>query len=110
MSAYLMCMVRVDDPETYKQYTAQSPDIISKFGGRFLVRGGEVETLEGPDFKDRLVLVEFPSKEIVKAFIASPEYQSIIGIRHATSGSVFLLAEGLPPGDTAPDPQVVKSG
>ena len=109
MSAFLVCMVRVDDPERYKKYTAETPAIIHKHGGRFVVRGGTVEAIEGAEFGDRLVVVEFPSKEAAKTFYNSPEYQEIIGHRHASSESRFLLADGVPEGVVAPDDQVVKS-
>ena len=109
MTAYLICTVRVDDPETYKKYTAVTPGLIHKHGGRFLVRGGPVETIEGPAFVDRLVVVEFPSKEAVKAFYESAEYQDIMRYRTESSESRFLLVQGVEPGTTAPDAQVVKS-
>ena len=110
MSAYLIAMVRVHDPETYSKYTALTPDIISKHGGRFIVRGGAVETIEGPEFKDRLVIVEFPSAEAMKTFHASEEYQKAVVHRRESAESTFLLAEGVPPGEKAPDSKVVKSG
>ena len=110
MSAYLICLVRVDDVETYKKYTAETPGLIQKYGGRFLVRGGEVQTLEGAPFKDRLVLLEFPSKEAVERFYRSPEYQKVMKLRHASAESRFLLAEGVPEGAVAPDARVVSSG
>lgn len=102
-------MVRVDDPERYKQYTAETPAIIQSHGGRFVVRGGPVEAIEGPEFGDRLVVVEFPSKEAAKTFYHSPEYQKIMGHRTASAESRFLLADGVPEGVVAPDDQVVKS-
>ena len=110
MSAYLICTVRVDDPETYKLYTAQTPALIARHGGRFLVRGGAVETLEGPAFGDRMVVIEFPSMEAARGLYASPEYQAAMIHRQASSEATFLLAEGAPDGDPAPDAQVVKSG
>jgi uncharacterized protein (DUF1330 family) len=110
MSVYLVCLVRVDDAETYKRYTARTPALIHKHGGRFLVRGGAVETVEGPAFDDRLVVLEFPSAEAVKTFYASPEYQEVMKFRTASSEATFLLAEGVPPDLVAPDDQVVKSG
>lgn len=110
MSAYLICMVRVDDVETYKKYTAQTPALIQKFGGRFLVRGGAVEAIEGAPFKDRLVVLEFPSKDAAHRFYDSPEYQEVIQLRHESSESRFLLAEGTPEGVVAPGDQVVPSG
>ncbi len=109
MSVYLVCMVRVNDPERYKQYTAKTPALIEKHGGRFLVRGGPVETIEGPEFGDRLVVVEFPSKDAVKTFYGSDEYQEVMRHRRASAESTFLLAEGVPEGVVAPDDKVVKS-
>ena len=109
MSAYLVCLVRVDDPATYRKYTAETPALIAKHGGRFLVRGGAVETLEGPPFDDRLVVLEFPSLQAAKTFHASPEYQAVMKFRHASSVSRFLLADGVPEGLAAPDDRVVKS-
>jgi uncharacterized protein (DUF1330 family) len=105
MSAYLIATVRVDDPETYKLYTAQTPALIAKHGGRFLVRGGPVETLEGPASGDRMVVVEFPSMEAAKAMYSSPEYQAAAIHRHASSEATFLLAEGAPD-DAVPDDNV----
>ena len=109
MSAYLICMVRVDDVETYKKYTARTPALIEKYGGRFLVRGGAVTAFEGATFNDRLVVLEFPAKEAVEKFYRSSEYQEVMKIRHACSESRFLLAEGTPAGVAAPDDRVVSS-
>ncbi len=110
MTAYLICTVHVDDPETYKLYTARTPALIAKHGGRFLVRGGPVETLEGPPFGDRLVVIEFPSMEAARALYESPEYKAAMIHRHASSEATFLLAEGAPDGAAAPDAKVVKTG
>lgn len=108
MSVYLIATVRVDDPETYKKYTAKTPALIEKHGGRFLVRGGPVDAVEGEPFNDRLVLVEFPSRERFDAFHVSPEYQEVMKLRHQSSESRFLVVEGVD--GAAPDAQVVKSG
>ena len=110
MSAYLICTVRVEDPEVYKLYTAQTPALIANHGGRFLVRGGPVETLEGPVFGDRMVVIEFPSLEAARALYDSPEYQADMIHRQASSQATFLLAEGVPDGDTAPEAKVAKTG
>ena len=103
-------MVRVDDPETYKKYTAETPAIIKSYGGKFLVRGGDVEALEGEAFNDRLVVVEFASKDAARKFYNSDDYQRVIGFRHESSKAQFLLADGVPTGTAAPDDKVVKSG
>ena len=103
-------MVRVDDVETYKKYTAQTPALIEKYGGQFLVRGGAVDTIEGETFKDRLVVLKFESKEAARKFHDSPEYGEVMKLRHASADSRFLLVDGVPEGLTAPDPQVMASG
>ena len=95
MSAYLVCMVRVDDPETYKRYTAETPAIIAKHGGRFLVRGGAVENIEGPPFGDRLVIVEFPSFEQAVACYEDEEYQASLPFAHAASERELAILEAL---------------
>lgn len=110
MKAYLIATVRVDDPETYREYTKRTPALIAAAGGRFLVRGGPVETLEGPDFQNRLVVVEFPSLAAAKDFYASEAYREAMGYRTRSSEAVFLLAEGVPEGVAAPDDRVKRSG
>ena len=109
MKAYLIALVRVDDAETYRQYTARTPALIAKAGGRFLVRGGPVETLEGAPFRDRLVVLEFPSMEAARTFYASPDYRDAMHFRTESSAATFLLAEGVPEGMTAPDDKVEAS-
>ena len=111
MTAYLVCTVRVDDPETYKLYTARTPALIAKHGGRFLVRGGPVETLEGTPFGDRLVVIEFPSAEAARALYESVEYREAMVYRHKSAEATFLLAEGVPAeGGAEPADNVAKSG
>ena len=74
MSAYLLVRVDVTDWDKYKEYMKVTPGVIEKYGGRFLVRGGDVSTLEGPEETHRVVLVEFSSVEKAKAFYHSEEY------------------------------------
>lgn len=109
MTAYLIATVRVDDPETYKKYTAQTPALVAKYGGKFIVRGGEVEALEGPESTSRIVVIEFPSREVIRTFYHSPEYQDVAKIRHAAAESSFLVVDGVPGGVEAPDAKVSKS-
>jgi len=108
MSVYVVSMIRVDDPETYNKYTALTPPTVKAHGGRFLARGGAVDTVEGEPFKQRLAILEFPSKEAVRAWFASPEYQKAKKYRDASSEARILVIEGTA-GEDAPDPKVVKS-
>ncbi|MEM7375315.1 MAG: DUF1330 domain-containing protein [Bacteroidota bacterium] len=109
MPAYLIAMVKVHDAETYRKYTAKTPDIIKAYGGKFLTRGGKVITTEGEAFKDRLVLLEFPSQQAALDMLNSPEYKAAVKDRHASSEGRFLVIEGVADG-AAPDASVVKSG
>lgn len=59
MAAYLLGRMAISDPSKYARYKALTPDIIARYGGRFLTRGGEKLTLEGPADERRIVLVEF---------------------------------------------------
>lgn len=74
MPAYVITEIEVSDPEQYKQYMALSPGAVAAAGGRFVVRGGRTETIEGDWQPSRLVVVEFPTYEAAKAFYDSPPY------------------------------------
>ncbi len=74
MSGYLIVQVQVTDPEQYKKYTAVTPGLVQRFGGKFIVRGGPVVALEGEHDGRRMVVLEFPSVEQATAFWNSPEY------------------------------------
>jgi uncharacterized protein (DUF1330 family) len=95
MAAYLIAQVTIDDPQVYRGYTARSPDIIAKHGGRFLARGGATEVLEGSADKRRLVIVEFPSMEAARAFYNSDEYQQAKAIRTPASTAQFIIVQGI---------------
>lgn len=95
MSAYLLAQIEVRDRETYRQYTARTPAIIAKHGGRFLVRGGETEILEGEGAGRRIVVLEFPSMEAARAFYYSPEYQQAKEIRTSCADGQFLIVQGI---------------
>jgi uncharacterized protein (DUF1330 family) len=93
--AYLIAEVDVTDPAAYEEYRKQVPPIIAKYGGRYLVRGGKVESKEGGWTPPRFVIVEFPSMEQARRFYDSPEYAPVLAIRKKASRSRLILAEGL---------------
>ena len=95
MTAYLIAKINVTDMEQYKKYMAVSPNLIKKFGGRFIARGGEMITLEGPEETQRMVLIEFPSLERVKAFYNSAEYQEAKKLRQGAASAQFIVIEGV---------------
>ncbi len=91
MPAYMIAKIKVTDPEQYKKYIAVTPGILAKFGAKFIARGGETITLEGPEETRRVVLVEFPSLDRAREFYASPEYQEAITIR-ANAAEMSMIA------------------
>ena len=95
MSAYIVAMIEVTDPEAYKLYTARSPEALARYGGRFLVRGGTPEVKEGPWPVDRMVILEFADIEAANRFYHSPEYQEILPLRHAASKGVVAILPGV---------------
>lgn len=94
MAAYIVVQVDVKDPERYADYRAMVPPTLAKYGGRFIVRGGKTETLEGTWSPKRFVVVEFPTLEQAKAWWASPEYAEAKALRQATSETQMIVAEG----------------
>ncbi len=62
MSAYIIARINVTDPDRYPDYTAETPALIAKHGGRFVVRGGEPATLEGPEEDRRIGVIAFPDR------------------------------------------------
>ena len=95
MSAYLVIRVAVTDWDRYREYMALTPAALAKYQGRFIARGGESVTLEGPEETRRLALVEFPSLELAKAFYASPEYQAAKALRDSACEAEFVALDGL---------------
>ena len=97
MSAYLCGNITIHDITLYEQYREQVPALIAKYGGRYLVRGGAAEVVEGDLNAQRQVILEFPDMAALKAFYFSAEYKPMIAIRqHAATGSIVLIEGCLP--------------
>jgi len=95
MAAYVVVEVEVHDTEKYETYKPMVPPSLIPYGGRFLVRGGEVETLEGEWAPKRLVIFEFPSAEQAKAWWASEEYAEAKALRQATASTRMIVVTGV---------------
>ena len=91
---YIIARVRIDDLEQYKKYMAVSGDAIAAFGGKFLVRGGEYETVEGDPESRRLVVVEYPSYEDAVECYNSDVYQSAKALRVHAGDAQFVIVKG----------------
>ena len=95
MSAYIIAKVEVTDMEQYKNYMKLTPAAIEAFGGKFIARGGEVETLEGPEETRRVVLLEFPNLEAARAFWTSEQYAEAKAKREGAAEGSFVLVDGV---------------
>jgi uncharacterized protein (DUF1330 family) len=94
VSAYFIVEVEVTDPVPYEDYKALVPATLEKYGGRFKVRGGKAELIEGTGAPKRVVVLEFENTEAAKRWYNSPEYQKALGIRLRAAKSRMILVEG----------------
>jgi uncharacterized protein (DUF1330 family) len=97
MPAYVILDVEVTDPETFARYAARSGDTVAAHGGRYLVRGGDFQVLEGEVNPHRIVVSEFPDEAAARAWYESPEYQEILPIRLQSTNSKAVLVQGVQP-------------
>ncbi len=95
MSAYVIVDVSVRVRETYERYKQLAAPSVAAFGGRYLVRGGATETLEGEWQPSRFVILEFPTVERGRAWWASEEYGPAKALRQACADTEMLLVEGV---------------
>lgn len=95
MAAYVVIRITVNDPERLKDYQQVAPSIIEKYKGRILVRGGDFVTLEGPEEKRRIVMIEFPDLETAKQFYDSEDYSHAIELRKAAADFEMIATQGI---------------
>jgi len=95
MAAYLIADVQVKDPKKYDEYRTQVAPTVARHGGRFIVRGGRNEVLEGDWSVQRLVVIEFPSMDALKTWYNSPEYKPLIALRQSASSGDLVAVEGV---------------
>jgi len=94
MAAYVLVDVRITDPDRYAQYRQLTPAAIAAYGGRFVVRGGPVETLEGDWAPERIVVLEFDSVAQAKDWWASAEYAPAKALRQQSAVTRMIVVEG----------------
>jgi uncharacterized protein (DUF1330 family) len=95
LAAYIIAYVDVVDPQEYEEYRRLVAPTIELFGGRYVVRAGRYEVLEGDIDPKRVVIIEFPSMERAKAWHDSAEYAPALAIRHRAATSRLVLVEGV---------------
>ena len=95
MAAYIIVDIDISDPTGYEEYKDLALASVQAYNGRYLVRGGAVEPLEGPWMPKRLVILEFPSLEQAKAWYNSKEYEEARIVRNRTAVADIVLVEGV---------------
>jgi len=94
MAAYVIGEIEVTDQASYEDYRKQVLATVEKHGGRFIVRGGKVEALEGGWSPKRVVVLEFPSMQKLLTWYRSPEYAPLIKLRQKASRGKLIAVEG----------------
>jgi uncharacterized protein (DUF1330 family) len=95
MAAYVISDATMLDANALQAYRARSTDSVIKYGGKFLIRGGAVECLEGTWTPRIIVLVEFPSMERARDWYRSPEYAHALELRDAALKRNLILVDGV---------------
>jgi len=95
MAAYLIVDLDVKNPAGYDDYRREVPATVAKYGGRFVVRGGAMEVLEGDWNPKRVVVLEFPSMDALKRWYHSDDYKPLIALRQKHSTGNLIAVEGV---------------
>ena len=94
MAVYMILEIEVVDADTYADYVKEAPATVEQYGGRYLVRGGDVTPLTGGWNPQRIVVIEFPSMERFHEWLTSPEYSVIAPLREQSTKSKVIVVEG----------------
>jgi uncharacterized protein (DUF1330 family) len=95
MKAYFIAAETTKDEAVFATYRKEVPATIAAFGGKFVVRGGQLTTLEGEWPHPRLVIIEFPSRAAAEGWYRSPEYQKIMPLKLSSTVGNVIIVDGL---------------
>jgi len=94
MAAYIIVDLKINDAEMYEKYKKLTPASVAAYQGKFIVRGGATETLEGDWKPGRIVVLEFPNAERARQWWDSSEYAPAKIIRQSAANTKMILVEG----------------
>jgi uncharacterized protein (DUF1330 family) len=94
MPAYIIAEIQVTDPTAYEGYRPLAAASVARYGGRYAVRGGNIDLLEGEPEPERIVVIEFPDADAARRWYRSGEYQKALKIRQSASRGRVFLVEG----------------
>ena len=95
MSAYVIVEIEIVDPVGYEVYKKLAGATVEKYGGKYTVRGGKTEVLEGDWNPKRIVVLEFPTMERAKEWLNCEEYREPRKMRHRTAKTKMIVVEGV---------------
>ncbi len=95
MAAYIIVEIEVTDPTVYEEYKRLAPPSIAQYGGKYIVRGGPVDVLEGEWKPKRLVVLQFESADRARAWWSAEEYREPKAMRQRSARTKMVLVEGL---------------
>ena len=94
MAAYVIADIEVTDPAGFEEYRQLVGPQVAAYGGKYVVRGGESETVEGDWSPGRIVIIEFESMEKLKAWYESDDYRPVMAKRFSSANSKLVIVEG----------------
>ena len=94
-AGYVIAQLKVTNPEKYKEYVEKVPEVIKKYGGEYLARGGDHQVVEGEDNFPRIVIIKFPSYEKALEWYHSDEYKPVKEIRLANAVGSNIIMKGI---------------
>ena len=95
MAAYVIADVEVTDEALFEEYRKLVGPLVDKYEGKYVVRGGAIETMEGDWSPKRLVIIEFENADKAKAWHDSDEYRPVMELRHRTAVTSAIVVEGV---------------
>lgn len=95
MAAYLIANIEINDPAAFENYRGKVPATIEAHGGKYLVRGGPVDVLEGDWALNRVVVIEFPTMKDLKRWYESDGYKPLRELRKVATNSRMVAIEGV---------------
>ena len=95
MPAYIIVEIDIHDPTGYEEYKKLAGATVEKYGGKYIVRGGKAEVLEGEWIPKRIVVLQFESTDRAKQWLNCEEYREPRKMRHRTATTNMILVEGI---------------
>ena len=95
MKAYIIADIEIKNEAEYVKYRDAVPALVEKYGGHYIVRGGNPQTLEGGWSPKRIVILEFPDMESLQKFYNSDDYAPLIKQRQAGSNGSLICLQGV---------------